>query len=831
MGSTSTALNDKSDYPFFGRTIPDDAFMAETFVRFLHDTVGIRHLFVIFESDPYTVSVHKSIKDAIRKFGWEPGRESSNNHDVMYMEDQVIESATTDIEVSEDVLKTTINDLKASKFRCVVSLTFSRDVNDRMMKIAFDEGVAGQGTHHWWFFEGAGLSGRTVDPVLAKAYAGVGSITQSTDKESAAYASFQEQSQVLKREINERYDRLASGSSSSNSEQQKWVFASDVEYLNATGYLKEGKYGYNMPGFAYDATILLGLSACNEVSGRDLFLTGTDYFERIKQTNFTGVTGNVVLDPKTGTRDGSSVQYIIENWLPNNSGDSDDVTFGATRTYAYQNSDWAEVAPYVFNGGKVGIASLGPNPDLPPVEYQLEYVSPWILGLSWGLAALIISACSGFAIWTIHHRKSRVVRASQPFFLLLLCFGIVLMALSIIPMSFDYWKHFQSRATCHCAVSLFSLGFGITFSTLFAKTHRINRITASAKKFRRVKISVAQTLSPVVVNFIFNIIVLVVMMIYAPVYPETTITILDEFDRPIEGYRSCDYGDAGPYLYVMLAVNLGMVFLALFQAWRARHLSTEFAESQYIANALLISMVVIVCAVPVLYLVQRNPDADTFIDTCVISVVSGTTICFIFVPKIMMHNRGPAKGMSVYSSSNSMRRNSSSNRMSMGEKILTKKTQQELASEMKSLKRELADMKRRQSGLHMQNTGLRERLQELTGEDFENNCMSSILEPSVGFKMDDNSSQNKERRRVTSSLHVEPSEIEHAEGNDNKNNVGIKKTSSMAVECTEVDRKTRCDSDSDSESDIDFDGDGDDDFQADRSASFQKISAFFTKKR
>lgn len=852
MGSTSTELNDKLDYPYFGRTIPDDAFIAETFVRFLHDTVGIRHIFVIFESDPYTVSVHKSIKDAIRKFGWEPGRESINNDDIMYMEDQVIESATTDIEVSEEVLKTAIRDLKVSKFRCVVSLTFSRDVNDRMMKIGLEEGVAGQGTHQWWFFEGAGLSGRTdIDPVLVKAYAGVGSITQSTEKESALYSSFQDQSEALKRELNERYDRIASGSSelhdsdSNNmqySEHPEWVFGADVPYMNATDYFKEGKYGYNMPGFSYDATILLGLSACNEVAGRDLFLTGHDYFERIKRTNFTGVTGNVVLDPETGTRDGHSVQYIIENWLPNESEDSasasDNVTFGATRTFVYQNEDWTEVAPHVFNGGMVGIESLGPNPDLPPVDFQIVYVSPWILGLAWGLAALILSACLGFAIWTVSNGKSRVVRASQPFFLLLLCFGVALMALSIIPISFDHWKYFESSTTCHLGISLLALGFGITFSTLFAKTHRINRITASAKKFRRVKISVAGTLYPVAANFIFNIIVLAVIIFHAPATPETATIAWDDFDRPIEGYRSCAYVDARPYLYGMWAVNLSMVFLALFQAWRARHLSTEFAESHYIANALLINMVVLLCAVPVLYLVhQINPDAETFIDTSLVSVVSSTTLCFIFVPKILMQSSGRKRFSSIvsrYSSSNSMDRTGSSTRFSSGEKILTKKTQLELASEVKSLKRELAAMKRRQSALFMHNTGLRERLQEFTGEDLDDpNLVSSISEPSGGLKFDDDDegSSNKERRKVTSSLHVEPSEIEPP----GKKDAFTNKTSSMAVEYNEADRRTNsdCDSDLDSDSDSDFDGDGDrdDDTKGDRSASFEKISSFFTKKR
>ena len=73
------------------------------------------------------------------------------------------------------------------------------------------------------------------------------------------------------------------------------------------------------------------------------------------------------------------------------------------------------------------------------------------------------------------------------------------MALAIIPISVEHDFSDDAKASCNSVVSLISLGFGITFSTLFAKTYRINRIMDSAKKFRRIKLSVADTLSPVAI--------------------------------------------------------------------------------------------------------------------------------------------------------------------------------------------------------------------------------------------------------------------------------------------------------------------------------------------
>ena len=155
----------------------------------------------------------------------------------------------------------------------------------------------------------------------------------------------------------------------------------------------------------------------------------------------------------------------------------------------------------------------------------------------------------------------------------------------------------------------------------------------------------------------------------------------------------------------MNSVNFVVVCLALFQTWRARHLSTEFAESRYIAYTLLISAIVLLLTVPVVYLVKDTPNADTFIHTFAITIVTGTSLGFLFVPKMRMHyisqKRSPTSNISV-----STKLSGSSK--SFGEKILTKKPPGQLTLELKTLKRELARVKK-------QNATLQERVQELSG--------------------------------------------------------------------------------------------------------------------
>ena len=73
-------------------------------------------------------------------------------------------------------------------------------------------------------------------------------------------------------------------------------------------------------------------------------------------------------------------------------------------------------------------------PPPPPVDYNyLTNIRP--VGLTFFAIALVASV--GCGIWMQVHRKDRVVVASQPFFLQLICVGCLIMASSIIPLSID----------------------------------------------------------------------------------------------------------------------------------------------------------------------------------------------------------------------------------------------------------------------------------------------------------------------------------------------------------------------------------------------------------
>mmetsp|Transcript_24475 Transcript_24475/g.45248 ORF Transcript_24475/g.45248 Transcript_24475/m.45248 type:complete len:121 (+) Transcript_24475:835-1197(+) len=106
------------------------------------------------------------------------------------------------------------------------------------------------------------------------------------------------------------------------------------------------------------------------------------------------------------------------------------------------------------------------------------------MATAWALAA-------GFAFWTFKNRKERLVRASQPLFLLLICLGCFVMSSAILPFSID--DSIASQRGCDVACMawpwLFSSGFAVAFSALCSKLWRINKVMNHARRLRKVVVT------------------------------------------------------------------------------------------------------------------------------------------------------------------------------------------------------------------------------------------------------------------------------------------------------------------------------------------------------
>ena len=127
-------------------------------------------------------------------------------------------------------------------------------------------------------------------------------------------------------------------------------------------------------------------------------------------------------------RDGKTTGYWTSPYFDEGAGNINMVTYSQ---------------PIISSSGKfLGIATIDVTVNAlcygdqcnEPVNYN--YLTN-IRGVGLTFCAIAMVLALGSGVWTQVHRMHRVVIASQPFFLRIICIGCLIMASSIIPLSID----------------------------------------------------------------------------------------------------------------------------------------------------------------------------------------------------------------------------------------------------------------------------------------------------------------------------------------------------------------------------------------------------------
>ena len=243
---------------------------------------------------------------------------------------------------------------------------------------------------------------------------------------------------------------------------------------------------------AYDAILALGLGAC-ETNNTQLF-TGSDLLDRIRLLHFEGSSGTVHFNTTTASRDPGGLIFRISNIAFNGEAGG---AFRAADIPCIEFNPQTEELHVVLNVTFQSGSSV-PPPATAVQPQNLNLVPLGIRVVVWLLAAGVLLLSCYYAGWTITHRNNKQVRASQPLFLVIVCFGTLLIGASM-PISTLQEPESALDHGCMAFAWLLSIGSSLIFSALFSKTWRINKIYQSARRFRRIELRARDVLWPILV--------------------------------------------------------------------------------------------------------------------------------------------------------------------------------------------------------------------------------------------------------------------------------------------------------------------------------------------
>jgi len=295
--------------------------------------------------------------------------------------------------------------------------------------------------------------------------------------------------------------------------------------------------------------------------------------------------------------------------------------------------------------------SMGQHVPPPAPDLYIGWVARTIM---WIIAGVSCLASIVAAVWVWAHKEERVIRASQPVFLYLICGGTFVMASSVFTLGIedDIASVELTSATCMANYWLYSIGFTAVISALFSKMWMLGQVFQKPRNEQRIEITKQNILLPFFFIFGLDCLVLSIWTIFdRHVWNRVPINLNDP-SSPTVGL--CTSEDSVWFIGMLFIFNMGILFLSLVQSYECRRITTEYNESSWVTMAITVTAQAWFIGLPLLVLI----DDPTIWFILIGSTVLCTTLpilLLIFIPKIL-YSIEARKSTSVRMSTEDMRK-------------------------------------------------------------------------------------------------------------------------------------------------------------------------------
>jgi 7 transmembrane sweet-taste receptor of 3 GCPR len=229
--------------------------------------------------------------------------------------------------------------------------------------------------------------------------------------------------------------------------------------------------------FNYDAVTALGLAMCL-AGDNQTFFTGTDIYSQFRQLDFDGASGNVRILPDTGTRDYTSITFVMWNIQASCVDADGNSTLEYVPTHKLERGQWYEILGS-GNGFIFADGTTVPPESLPPIPFNFNYIGVASRAIGYTLMCTLIVATMASICWTVCRLHNRIVDSAQPLFLIVVSVGALIMTLAIVPLAFEETvttnEHILN-ASCMAVPWLYFIGTSTAVSALLAKMYAVYKV-------------------------------------------------------------------------------------------------------------------------------------------------------------------------------------------------------------------------------------------------------------------------------------------------------------------------------------------------------------------
>jgi len=267
------------------------------------------------------------------------------------------------------------------------------------------------------------------------------------------------------------------------------------------------------------------------------------------------------------------------------------------------------------------------------VAQELNLIPPAVKRIAYGMFALNTLLAIIGGIWLRAHWDSPEVKYSQPFFLYLVLVGCIVSTSTILAMV----QEDEGDGPVHACIAipwLYSVGFSITFGTLFAKIYRVYGIflrgCTSVAPTRRSSVSFQDTLLTIGKVLLLDVVILGLWTGFDPLHWQRFVIQQDQFGFTLESQGLCTSEDWKLFLGALVALHVALCIVACYMCYVSRNIPSRFSEHKYLTIAMVSNLQVFAIGVPVLVIAEDDPAALCFVRSAIVWMNDFVVLVLIF---------------------------------------------------------------------------------------------------------------------------------------------------------------------------------------------------------
>lgn len=375
--------------------------------------------------------------------------------------------------------------------------------------------------------------------------------------------------------------------------------------------------------------------------------------------NFSGLTGQIVVDESTGTRNVTSIQYELASVIYY----GDNLAFD--RAGFWTGSSWMVSDSILFPGNTTTIPD-----DTYYAGEDLNLILQGLRGLVWALMVIVELMCIFFVFWVRANRHAKVIVKSQPHFLIISLIGVMISTSSVIPLGIDegiVTSQFGLNFSCNAWIALWTYGNTIIYGALMAKLYRIMRI------FNNPNLRSMRIRNKDLYWFIASLlgITSVVVITWFSLEPRHWARVddsIDSYGNVLSSHGVCtDYTNIATIFMAIIFCKNGLKLIGcVAMAFKCRHVDKTFQESSYIFMAVASMLQLYLLGIPVIFAVAAAETSIRFlVFGMIVCISNGVLTGLILIPKM--------RQLQIINTSNSDKSNNYSNSNENSSSIRTSK--------------------------------------------------------------------------------------------------------------------------------------------------------------